>query len=123
MLSALCHIAVEIFWGDKSAIYRTKITFPLYCKSPQLSVSPVKCAKVICCPALGCFLYDYKIDLNLTPSLGHFYFTAAQTMLTLNMKRTFSCGQLKLFKLRSLFHWLMQNDEVLKLSDAPFCGA
>ena len=74
VLSALCHIAVEIFWGDKSAIYRTKITFPLYCKSPQFSVSPVKCAKVICCSALGCFLYDYKIDLNLTPSLGHFLF-------------------------------------------------
>ena len=72
MPSALCHIAVEIFWGDKSAIYRTKITFPLYCKSPQLSVSPVKCAKVICYPALGYFLYDYKIYLNLTPSLGHF---------------------------------------------------
>ena len=32
----------------------------------------VKCAKVICCPALGYFLYDYKADLNLTPSLRHF---------------------------------------------------
>ena len=39
VLSALCHIAVEIFWGYKSAIYRTKVTFPVYCKSPQLSVS------------------------------------------------------------------------------------
>ena len=32
----------------------------------------VKCAKVICCPALGYFLYDYKADLKLTPFLRHF---------------------------------------------------
>ena len=84
VLSALCHIAVEIFWGDKSAIYKTKITFPLYSKSPQLSVSPVKCAKVICCPALGYFLYDYKIDLNLTPSLGHFLFHCSTNDVHIN---------------------------------------
>ena len=123
MPSALCHVAVENFAEINQLYIGRKLLFRCTINHLSCVSLTVKCAKVICCPALGYFLYDYEIDLNLTPSLRHFYFTVAQTMFTLTMKRAFSCGQLKLFRLRSLFHWLIQNDRVLKLSDTPFCGA
>ena len=33
----LKQVVLEIFWGYKSAIYRTKVTFPVYYKSPQFT--------------------------------------------------------------------------------------